>query len=110
MTRHQAFLRRTALVLTATAALAASHFASADDSSMSMLTGDSYAYFNNLDYSLGTFNVAKGAPAATRFAARKTLIGDTMIDVDRPTAGAANAAPQTLHVTLPNPFRDDTGQ
>jgi hypothetical protein len=44
-------------------------------------------------------------------AARRALIGETMIDADRPAAeGAAKAAPQTLQVTLPNPFRDDTGQ
>jgi hypothetical protein len=111
MTRQQVSLRKTALVLAATAALAASQFASADDNSMSPLTGDSYAYFNGLEYSLGKFNVAKGAQATTRFAVRRALRGDTMIDVERPVAGAAaKAAPQTLHVTRPNPFRDDTGQ
>jgi hypothetical protein len=34
-------------------------FAFADDSSMSRLTGDSYAYFNNLDYHAGGFNTPR---------------------------------------------------
>ena len=41
--------------------LAASGAAFADDSSMSRLTGDSYAYFNNLDYHLGGFNTPRAA-------------------------------------------------
>jgi len=41
--------------------LAASGAAFADDNSMSRLTGDSYAYFNNLDYHAGGFNTARAA-------------------------------------------------
>ena len=44
-------------------AAGASGIALADDSSMSRLTGDSYAFFNDLDYSAGRFNVAR-APQA----------------------------------------------
>jgi hypothetical protein len=111
MTRHRTSLRETALILVATAALTASHVASADDNSMSRLTGESYAYFNGLDYSLGSFNVAHGAPAVTRFAARKPLRGETMIDVDHPGPAGAAEAPRTgPRVTLQNPFRNDTGQ
>ncbi|HTI45548.1 MAG TPA: hypothetical protein VMB76_03250 [Casimicrobiaceae bacterium] len=111
MTSRQSPVRATALILFATSALAASHVASADDNSMSRLTGESYAYFNGLDYSLGNFNVAHGAPAITRFAARKPLRGDTMIDVDHPGPAGAAEMPRTgPRVTLQNPFRNDTGQ
>jgi hypothetical protein len=56
------------LVAVATLILGASGAAFADDNSMSVLTGDSYAYFNNLDYSAGHFNIAR-APQAQRRAA-----------------------------------------
>ena len=49
------------LLLGASLTLAGTSLAFADDSSMSMYTGDSYAYFNHLDYSLGKFNVARTA-------------------------------------------------
>jgi hypothetical protein len=56
------------LVVLAAIALAASGIAFADHNSMSRLTGDSYAYFNNLDSSPGKFNTARTpgteAPAA----------------------------------------------
>ena len=39
--------------------LVASGAAFADDNSMSRLTGDSYAYFNHLDYHAGGFNTAR---------------------------------------------------
>ena len=39
-------------------ALAASGAAFADDSSMNLLTGDSYAYFHDLDFNAGRFNTA----------------------------------------------------
>ena len=35
----------------------------ADDNSMSQWTGDSYAYFNNLDYHPGRFNTARASAA-----------------------------------------------
>ena len=37
--------------------------ASADDSSMSMWTGDSYAYFNHLDNHAGAFNTYQSMSA-----------------------------------------------
>lgn len=112
MSRNRASVR-SAFILAAMAALAASNLAFADDSSMSMLTGESYAYFNNLDYSLGKFNVARAAPGVTRLANRKPLMGEPMIDADhagtmtRP-AQERVAAP-AARKTLPSPFRDDTG-
>ena len=56
--------RRNQLMAAAGLALVSS-VALADDSSMSVLTGDSYAYFNQLDYSAGKFNVAR-APVASK--------------------------------------------
>jgi hypothetical protein len=50
---------RNAVLAAATLALAASGVAFADDSSIARLTGDSYAYFNNMDYSPGKFNVER---------------------------------------------------
>jgi len=43
--------------------LAASGGALADDSSMSRLTGDSSAFFNNLDYHAGGFNTPRASQA-----------------------------------------------
>lgn len=71
----------------AAAALALSaSFAFADDSSMSVLTGDSYAFFNNLDYNPGRFNTARVDTPARSLAAKtspqqkrdadRTLIAD----------------------------------
>ena len=50
---------RNAVLAAAMLALAASGVAFADDSSIARLTGDSYAYFNNMDYSPGKFNVER---------------------------------------------------
>jgi len=50
---------RNAVLAAATLSLAASGVAFADDSSIARLTGDSYAYFNNMDYSPGKFNVER---------------------------------------------------
>ena len=44
--------------------LAAAGVAMADDSSMSRLTGDSYAFFHNLDYHAGGFNTARAPQGA----------------------------------------------
>ena len=92
---------RTALVAAAAFALGVSGLALADDSSMSMWTGDSYAYFNNLDYGLGKFNTARAprmqdeAPLATTPRTNKA---------DKPVMLAARPSG-----TRTNPFRDDTG-
>ena len=50
---------RNAILAAATLSLAASGTAFADDSSIARLTGDSYAFFNNLEYSPGKFNVER---------------------------------------------------
>jgi len=46
-------------LLAASAFALSSGVAFADDSSMSRWTGDSYAFFNNLEYRAGKFNVAR---------------------------------------------------
>ena len=90
------------LALSALLALCASGFAFADDNSMSMWTGDSYAYFNNQDYSLGKFNVARARRAAD----------------EAPLAGTPRKEPEKQRVMLAerpskgivlSPFRDDKG-
>jgi hypothetical protein len=78
-------------------------YALADDSSMSVLTGDSYAFFNNLDYNPGRFNTAR----APRTQERKAV-------VEMPRKAPALADKPSLlagrpGVTLRSPFRDDTG-
>jgi len=87
--------------LAAITALAASAgIASADDSSMSMWTGDSYAYFNQLDNHPGSFNTAR-APSADEPAA--------LVRSPRPDKAERRvlvAQPSTGRRT--NPFRDDT--
>jgi hypothetical protein len=75
----------------------------ADDSSMSRLTGDSYAFFNDLDYSSGKFNTARAprtAPAndAVANSPIKQQVERRILLADRP-----------LHITPVNPFRDDQG-
>lgn len=82
--------------------LAASGAALADDSSMSMWTGDSYAYFNNLDYSLGKFNVARAAHAHDDVPIATTPRKDK---AEKPVMLAARPS----GATRTNPFRDDTG-
>jgi hypothetical protein len=49
------------VIALAALAAAASGTAFADDNSMSRLTGDSYAFFNNLDFSPGKFNTARAS-------------------------------------------------
>jgi hypothetical protein len=92
------------LVAAATLILAASSAAFADDNSMSVLTGDSYAYFNNLEYSAGRFNVARAAqaqphePVAT-MPRQEPARTEPPIMLAAPRSGA----------TLLSPFRDNTG-
>ena len=50
---------RGSMVAAAALALTASGAASADDSSIARMTGDSYAFFNTLDYSPGKFNTER---------------------------------------------------
>jgi len=78
-------------------------FAHADDSSMSVLTGDSYAFFNNLDYNPGRFSTAR---------APKTQERNAVVEMPRKAPALADK-PILLAgrpgVTLRSPFRDDTG-
>jgi len=86
-----------ALSLGASAALA-------DDSSMSVLTGDSYAYFNQLDFSPGRFNTARATTA--------TPGRDTAMKM--PEKAPAIVEQRTLlaerpRISATNPFSDDKG-
>jgi hypothetical protein len=108
MNRRQSLSKKQ---LIAAAALAlASSVAIADDSSMSVLTGDSYAYFNNLDYRAGKFNVARMPQANQQDAAAKPA---NAVETTRPAATErAKPAVSGTRPALGNrsgPFRDDTG-
>ena len=93
---------RLTLVAVATLALGASGAAFADDNSMSVLTGDSYAYFNNLEYRAGHFNVARAPQAQDPVA---TTPKREPAQIDRPIMLAA----PPKGITLLSPFRDNTG-
>ena len=76
----------------------------ADDSSMSVLTGDSYAYFNRLDFSPGRFNTARAATAnAERDTAMKMPAKAPTI-VEKPTLLAEHP-----RISPTNPFSDNKG-
>ena len=105
---------KTRLIATAALTLCAS-IAFADDSSMSVLSGDSYAYFNQLDYRPGGFNVARTRHAPTN---------DAAIKAPQPKErDAAMKMPQAPHhaddgpimladrprISLPSPFNDNKG-
>lgn len=97
--KHQALYPR---LIAATAFAFCASAAIADDNSMSVLTGDSYAYFNNLDYSAGKFNMAH---AETR--ARDTAMKTPQVPrdaVDKPILLAGRP-----RISLPSPFSDDKG-
>lgn len=103
MSRKQLSLGKS-LVLVAAAALTASGVAIADDSSISMWTGDSYAYFNNLDYSAGKFNTAR----APRTEEQKALAKSPGKEQDK-VEQRVIVATRSFKSTPTNPFRDDTG-
>jgi hypothetical protein len=86
----------------AAVAITVSGVALADDSSMSRWTGDSYAFFNNLDYSPGHFNTAR-APNADYSMAVKSH--DKEHGADQPIMLATRPS----RITPRSPFRDDTG-
>jgi hypothetical protein len=92
------------LAAAAIVGLSAYGLAFADDSSMSMWTGDSYAFFNNLDNSPGHFNTARAAPKAAESVATKA-------PAKTPDAGDRHTmmTHRTLTGTATNPFRNDTG-
>ena len=80
-------------------------FAHADDSSMSVLTGDSYAFFNNLDYNPGKFNTAK-APANEGDSAVAKAGKDTDKDPGKAEKGRTSPRPSAAASSV---FRNDTG-
>lgn len=95
-----------ALTLCASAALA-------DDNSMSVLTGESYAYFNHLDYSAGRFNVAH-APQGGDTAMQSQQLRERDTAMKMPQAPHDATDEPILLAERPgiasrSPFRDDTG-
>lgn len=74
----------------------------ADDNSMSVLTGDSYAYFNQLDFHAGGFNTPR-APDDRRQAAAP-MPQETREAAPPPILLAGHG-----RATLPSPFSDDKG-
>src|SRR5262245_59200808 len=74
MSRRQQSLSQSLIVATALAVTAGAAFA--DDSSMSMWTGDSYAFFNNLEYSAGKFNTARAPQARDHDIAETSVRGE----------------------------------
>lgn len=95
---------RMQLVAVATLALGASGAAFGDDSSMSVLTGDSYAYFNNLDYHLGGFNTPRSPQPKEQDAGAKVGKSEPA-QVER----RIKLTDRHVQIALPSPFRDDTG-
>ena len=75
--------------------LAASGGALADDSSMSRLTGDSYAFFNNLDYHAGGFTTPRELQAESTSVA-KTRAKATTTE-RRPAERSAAALRRLFH-------------
>jgi hypothetical protein len=94
---------RAARAITALSLALGASLALADDNSMSPLTGDSYAFFNGLDYNPGHFNTRRVAKSPERDTVVKTP-QDTRDGVKRPILLADRP-----RVTLPSPFRDDKG-
>jgi hypothetical protein len=93
---------RNILVTVAVAALFAGN-AFADDSSMSRLTGDSYAFFNDLDYSAGKFNVARAPRSEVRDAFAKAQTKPQR-GTDAPMVSSTRTEPKSS-----SPIRDDRG-
>lgn len=91
-------------LLAAAAAMLCASAALADDSSMSVLTGDSYAYFNHLDNHPGGFNTARATtPKPHRDTAMEKPQTLPLI-VEKPTLLA-----ERPRITATNPFSDDKG-
>lgn len=103
MSRIQASIRKSLGVATVLAVFA-SGAAFADDNSMSMWTGDSYAQFNNLDYNPGSFNTARAPLMPNQDTATKFR------DVEpNKRERRVMLADGPYKWTPNNPFRDDTG-
>ncbi|MFI4888120.1 MAG: hypothetical protein ACHP7B_05175 [Burkholderiales bacterium] len=103
MFRKQSFTS-TQLLAATILAVGVSGAALADDNSMNRLTGDSYAYFNNLEFSLGKFNMAR-APYAQPPDSLARVPKDDVLKEQRPIMLAGRPA----GITLTSPFRDDKG-
>jgi len=99
---RKAAIRRAAFALAVLAA-SSSSLALADDNSMSRLTGDSYAFFNNLDYNPGKFNTARAAGVPDRDTAMR-MPQESQDAAEKPIVLAARP-----RISLPSPFRDDKG-
>ena len=103
---------KTHLIAAAALSLCASA-ALADDNSMSVLTGESYAYFNHLDYSPGRFNVAHAPQAgADAMQAPQIREHDTAMKMPQAPSDAADKPillAERPHIASRSPFRDDTG-
>jgi hypothetical protein len=102
MARKQKWTRGS--LVAAVALAATSGVAFADDSSMSMWTGDSYAYFNNLDYGLGKFNVARTSPGSDA----STVAKSRRQDAPKPESRVLLAT-RPSKGTPTSPFSDDKG-
>lgn len=103
MSRKQLSLSKS-LVVVAALGLTASGVALADDNSMSMWTGDSYAYFNNLDYSPGKFNTARAPRTEEQNAVAKL----PRKDQDKVEQRGMLATRPSRGI-LTSPFHDDNG-
>jgi len=102
MSRSKHYISKS-LAVAAILGLSAYGVAFADDSSMSMWTGDSYAFFNNLDYAAGQFNVARTPKASESVAAATPAKAP-----DNGPHGAVLAHRPSKGTAI-NPFRNDTG-
>jgi hypothetical protein len=102
------------LVVAAALVLAATGTAFAQDSSMSRLTGDSYAYFNHLDFHAGGFNTER-APQMPEHGAAAQAQSPAKAATKPPAAAPSVAERPTMladrpaNVALPSPFSDTTG-
>jgi hypothetical protein len=91
-------------IVAALLALGASGVALADDSSMSMWTGDSYAFFNDLDYSTGRFNQARAPRGPTQ-----DVVAKSPRKAPEKIEPRIMLAERPARITALSPFRDDTG-
>ena len=76
----------------------------ADDSSMSVLTGDSYAYFNQLDFTPGRFNTARATMVNPGRDTAMKRPEKTPAIVEKPTLLAEHP-----RISPTNPFSDNKG-
>jgi hypothetical protein len=83
----------------------------ADDNSMSVLTGDSYSYFNDLDYNAGRYNAEHASIDVPR---ASDTVGPAVQQSHEARQQSHEALRQSAmlgaraHVTLPSPFSDRT--